>query len=155
MSERLKYIGTSIVMQEIPDEISLAINISGCRHQCEGCHSSYLWEYKGRYLLDDIAELLLRYDGLITCVCIMGGDQNIDELNGCIEAVQSSGYKCGLYLGCDNIPDGLKVPDYIKIGHYDKKCGGLDSPTTNQRMYKYDKGKFIDITERFRHVKDI
>lgn len=155
MSERLKYLGTSIVLQEVPDEISLAINISGCTHKCKGCHSEYLWEYKGRDLLGDIVDLLFKYDGFITCVCLMGGDQNIEELNDCIEAIHSEGYKCCLYLGCDEMPHGLKTVEYLKIGHYDKDLGGLNSPTTNQKMYKYENGNYIDITERFRRVKNI
>ena len=52
--KKLKYNGYSIVMQEVPNEVSLAINISGCPHKCEGCHSKYLWEYDGEYLIDDI-----------------------------------------------------------------------------------------------------
>lgn len=26
--------------------------------------------------------------------------------------------------------------DYVKLGPYDEKCGGLNCTTTNQRMYK-------------------
>ena len=50
---KLKYLGYSIVFQEVPDEVTLAINISGCPHKCEGCHSKYLWEYDGHYVSDD------------------------------------------------------------------------------------------------------
>lgn len=34
--------------------------------------------------------------------------------------------------------------DYVKLGPYDASLGGLDSPTTNQRLYLHGK----DITER-------
>ena len=34
----LKYVNTGIVFQEIPDEVTLAINISGCPCHCPGCH---------------------------------------------------------------------------------------------------------------------
>ena len=40
----LKYVNTGIVFQEIPDEVTLAINISNCPCHCPGCHSHYLWE---------------------------------------------------------------------------------------------------------------
>lgn len=155
MSERLKYLGTSIVLQEVPDEISLAISVGGCQHKCDGCHSPYLWEYKGRYLLDDISDLLFQYNGLVTCICIMGGDQNIEELNICIDAIHCEGYKCCLYLGCDEIPLGLKTVEYLKVGHYDKELGGLNQFNTNQRMYKWFGDKYIDITERFYNVKNL
>lgn len=155
MSERLKYTGTSIVMQEVPDEVSLAISISGCTHRCEGCHSSYLWENKGRYLTDDIIEIVTYHIGLVTCICFMGGDQNIEELNECIDIAHEKDYKCCVYLGCDEIPQELRTVDYLKIGHYDKKYGGLDNPNTNQRMYKWTDSKYIDITERFYNVKNL
>ena len=38
----LKYVDTLVGFREIPDEISLCINISNCPNNCEGCHSSYL-----------------------------------------------------------------------------------------------------------------
>ena len=155
MPERLKYVGTSIVLQEVPDEISLAISISGCRHKCKGCHSPYLWEYKGRYLIDDIADILYKYLGIVTCICLMGGDQDIEELNACIDIIQSEGYKCCVYLGCDEVPQNLRQVEYLKIGHYDKHLGGLNSPSTNQRMYKWVDNGYTDITERFYNVKNI
>ena len=48
-----------------------------------------------------------------------------------------NGLKVAVYLGEDNIPEELDKNyfDYIKIGHWDASKGGLDSPTTNQKMY--------------------
>ena len=48
----MKYVDTKIVFQELPNEITLAINISGCPCACIGCHSSYLSQ--------DIGELLTK-----------------------------------------------------------------------------------------------
>ena len=41
--------------------------------------------------------------------------------------------------------------DYCKIGHYDDNLGGLDKPTTNQKMLKwnYSLGKWENITYKF------
>lgn len=39
----LKYVNTGVVFQEIPDEVTLAVNISNCPCRCPGCHSRYLW----------------------------------------------------------------------------------------------------------------
>lgn len=147
--QSLKYRGYSIVFQEVPDEISLAINISGCPYKCEGCHSRYLWEYKGRYLRDDLEAIISKYDG-ITCVCFMGGDQNPDELNSFIDYVHSQGLKVCLYTGKDIVPDNIYNLDYIKIGHYSKDFGGLDSPTTNQKFYRVKNQEYIDLTFKFR-----
>lgn len=150
---KLKYLGYSIVFQEVPDEVTLAINISGCPHKCEGCHSKYLWEYKGNYISDDLEDLIKKYDGLITCVCFMGGDQNILELTNLSLLVKRYNLKTALYSGLDD--DGIHlVPlykrfDYIKIGHYDQSLGGLNQKTTNQKMYQSIGSDWEDITYKF------
>lgn len=84
----MKYYNSDIVFQEIPDETTLAINITGCPIHCEGCHSKWLWEDAGMPLYeeeegdDDAAnpfrgldEIVGKYAGDISCVCFMGGDQ--------------------------------------------------------------------------------
>ena len=43
----LKYTNTQVVFTEIPNHISLAINISNCQNNCIGCHSPYLKENIG------------------------------------------------------------------------------------------------------------
>ena len=152
---KLKYLGYSIVFQEVPDEVTLAINISGCPHKCEGCHSKYLWEYEGNYISDDLVKLIEKYKGLITCVCFMGGDQNQKELTNLLILVHKSGLKTALYTGVDFMSDlNIRVLgnlDYCKIGHYDSNCGGLDNLNTNQKMLKWDwtVNKWNDITHRF------
>lgn len=146
----LKYLGHSIVFQEVPTELSLAINISDCPYKCKGCHSTYLWEYKGRYISEDIEALINQHDG-ITCVCFMGGDQNPKELNELIDYIHSRGLKVCLYTGSDTIPDNIYNLDYLKIGHYSEKLGGLDKPTTNQRFYMvYNNSEYFDMTILFR-----
>ena len=156
---RLKYISTCVALQEVPDEISLIINVSGCPHKCEGCHSQYLWEYKGNYLLDDLATIINERGQYVTCVCIMGGDYNITELNAALAYIQSRGYKTCVYLGCNYIPPNLIDVDYLKIGSFKKNLGGLDKLTTNQRFYKNVNGQYKDITYVFQtkerlYVKD-
>lgn len=149
-TQKLKYLGHSIVFQEVPNEISLAINISGCPYKCKGCHSSYLWKYKGRYVSDDIEVLINEHDG-ITCVCFMGGDQNPQELNKLIDYVHSRGLKVCLYTGRDNIPNDIYNLNYLKIGHYSEELGGLDKPTTNQKFYVVNNDEeYYDMTLLFR-----
>ena len=152
---KLKYLGYSIVFQEVPDEVTLAINISGCPHKCEGCHSKYLWEYEGNYISDDLDKLIERYKGLITCVCFMGGDQNQKELTDLLICTHKYGLKAALYTGCNFMSDlhirVLGNLDYLKIGYYDSNRGGLDNANTNQRMLAWDwkSGKWDDITYKF------
>lgn len=156
---KLKYQGYAIGLQEVPDEISLIFNVSGCPYHCDGCHSQYLWKNSGRYLKKDIYEILngVYKDG-ITCVCFMGGDQCLDELSDILRYIKlRTHYKTCLYSGADNIgifKDILRnnLLDYIKIGSYKKELGGLSSKSTNQVFYKvYRKNKNdIDVT-----LKDI
>lgn len=152
---KLKYLGYSIVFQEVPDEVTLAINISGCPHKCEGCHSKYLWEYDGNYISDDLNSLIEKYKGLITCVCFMGGDQNQIELLQLLKIVQKHKLKTALYTGCDFMSNlSIRIAanlNYCKLGHYEDSLGGLDRITTNQRMLKwnYSTMRWDDITYRF------
>ena len=152
--QKLKYASYSIALQEVPDEISLVINITGCPYKCDGCHSEYLWDYYGEYLSDKIDDLIAQYKGLFTCVCFMGGDQNMSELLEVNEYCKWLGYKTCLYSGSDDI--GLldyKCFDYIKLGAYMKDLGGLDVITTNQKMYKLVDGLYVDITYRLQNRK--
>lgn len=145
--KKLKYDGYTIVMQEVPNEISLAINVSDCPYKCKGCHSQYLWDYVGTYLTDDIDKLLNMYNGMISCVCFMGGDQNPEELLYCLNKVKNKKLKTCLYTGNDDITsidkEVVNNLDYIKIGRYIEELGGLDSKTTNQRMFDLNNNKEI------------
>ena len=159
--KKLKYIDYDIVFQEVPDETTLAINISGCPYRCEGCHSQYLWEYDGEYLLDHINDIINRYLGLFTCLCFMGGDQNCSDLLAALRLAKDKGVNTCLYTGCndlDIIPMAIRHElNYIKIGSYKKELGGLDSKKTNQRFYVLNHGEIVDeITDWFtnRGIRD-
>ena len=55
----LKYYGCAVVTAEFPDEITLAINISGCIGHCEGCSSPWLLKDIGTELtFDEITSLI-------------------------------------------------------------------------------------------------
>ena len=142
----LKYLGYTIVFQEVPNEISLAINISGCPYKCRGCHSKYLWEYRGNYISEDIDNLLNKYKNYITCVCFMGGDQNIFELKELLKKIKGMKFKTCLYSGCDDINELkyiFEYCDYIKCGRYIEELKtdnniqyGIKLATSNQKVYK-------------------
>lgn len=152
--EDLKYKSYGIVMQEVPDEISLVINVSGCPHRCKGCHSEYLWDDGGSSIKEDLPFLLDKYDGMITCVCFMGGDHVIDALESLCTAVKSRGLKRCVYSGRPvneanrGLFEGMKL-EFYKLGEYREELGGLASPTTNQRFYKREGDGYVDITEQF------
>ena len=150
----LKYLNTEVTFSEIPDEITLCINITGCKNACRGCHSSYLAEDIGEYLTyNKLLELVSSNKG-ISCVCFKGGDSNPGDINGLAAVIRTqTNLKIAWYSGRQYIPEGLNLSyfDYIKIGPYIPELGGLDSENTNQIMYKIEDGKLIDITYRFKH----
>ena len=148
----IKYYNAMVVFEEIPDEITLAINITNCPCHCIGCHSKFLWEDSGTQLSkSELDELIKKNDG-ITCVCFMGGDSEPKTVNLLAEYIQNAkNLKVGWYSGMDELSDEIKVEnfDYIKIGHYDYELGGLNDKTTNQRLYKVNEGELEDITYKF------
>lgn len=77
----LKYVGYDIVFREIPDETTLAINISNCPCKCHGCHSSYLAEDIGEPLTITRIEKLINENKGITAICFMGGDNDPKLIN--------------------------------------------------------------------------
>lgn len=159
----LKYVDTLVSFSEVPDEISLCINISKCPCHCVGCHSPYLAEDIGDELnLKSLTNLLEENNG-ITCVCLMGGDSEPKEINNCAQAIQKYNpeLKVAWYSGKRELSKyiDLKYFNYIKLGPYIEKLGPLNSKTTNQRFYKvcgiYNsirrcwELKLVDITYKF------
>lgn len=149
----LKYVDTKVVFAEVPDEITLAINISNCPCQCKGCHSSYLAQDIGEPLdLQHLTNLIDSNKG-ITCVCIMGGDANPSEVDDIAQDIKEyyPELKVGWYSGRQELSKDIELSnfDFIKLGPYKEEFGPLNSRTTNQRFYKVSDGELIDITSKF------
>ena len=151
----LKYVNTGIVFQEIPDEVTLAINISGCPCRCPGCHSQFLWGDIGEPLTEDaLTHFIDEYGDDMTCIAFMGGDaepERVDELARFLHDTFPK-YKVAWYSGRIRIPREVEKADfdYIKVGPYLRHLGSLREPTTNQRLYRRKADNtFEDITSRF------
>jgi len=161
----LKVASYDIVFQEIPGEVTLALNLSGCPCHCPGCHSPHLADDIGEVLDEELLDgLIARYKGLITCVAFMGGDAEPDEVARLAAYIKQlpitnhqSPIKTAWYSGRQQAPFPLgegggeaSCPfDYIKLGPYIESLGGLKSPTTNQRLYKRVGDAWEDITSSF------
>lgn len=149
----IKYVDTLVSFQEIPDEISLCINISNCPCHCEGCHSPYLAEDVGEPLGYNTLMALINKNKGITCICFMGGDAESEWIATLAFKIKREfpELKIAWYSGRQYIPDNFPIRNfnYIKIGPYIPKLGGLDSPTTNQIMYQVIDNQLIDITYKF------
>ena len=150
----LKYVDTLVSFQEVPDEISLCINLSNCPNNCIGCHSPWLKQDTGTKLdVNSLFDLINNNRG-ITCICFMGGDSDPVELNELAFAIKLRSdypYKVAWYSGKDYILPGIDIDnfDYIKIGPYIEEKGGLNNPDTNQKMFKIGKDGIINITNKF------
>lgn len=142
----LKYVDTLVTFSEIPDEISLCINISGCPIHCPECHSKYLWDNIGEDLNNESLLSLINNNEGITCVCLMGGDGDVKSIVNLIKFIKTDdritskypNLKTAWYSGndyiCREVSANLGYFDYIKIGSYNSVDGPLNNPKTNQSM---------------------
>lgn len=146
----LKYVETKVVFREIPNEITLAINISRCPCHCQGCHSSYLAEDIGELLTDEALFTLVQKNRGITCLSLMGGDAEPQEINRLAELLRKEfpELKIAWYSGRQVLDKAIQLQnfDFVKLGPYQEEDGALNSPTTNQRFYKVVQGQLIDKT---------
>lgn len=146
----LRFYNTALALQEVPDEISLAVNFTGCPYHCKGCHSPHLWQTDGGHPVSELWPIIDRYGNNITCICLMGGDwdlKSLDVITGLITDLYPE-KKIALY----SVPDidywfmhqpAKRIADrltYLKTGKYIEELGGLASPETNQKFYKLSNG---------------
>ena len=163
----LKYVDILVGFAEIPDEITLAINISNCPCHCEGCHSPYLAEDIGKPLIykdthndrtiincNPLSELIEANKG-ITCVCLMGGDSNPEYINILGKVIKCHKLKSAWYSGRQELSKDINLEnfDYVKLGPYMKDRGPINCKTTNQVLLEVEvvQGKVFtkDITAKF------
>ena len=154
----MKVASFDIVFQEIPGEVTLALNLSNCPCHCPGCHSPHLAEDIGELLTEELMDgLLARYGSMITCVAFMGGDAEPEEVARWANFIHGVGsqesrgksLKTACYSGRNNMPKDEKAFDYVKLGPYIESLGGLKSEKTNQRLYKRVGEEWEDITSSF------
>lgn len=138
----LKYTDSKIVFREVPGEISLALDISGCPFKCKNCHSPELQTDVGIELsLSEIYNLVSANPG-ITCLCFMGGDGDIEGLKELLLAIKQTAalhlnkFKLAWYSGAEYKEDLFPLLDYYKCGPYIEEKGPLNRVnSTNQGFY--------------------
>lgn len=149
----IKFVNTEVVFRELPDEITLAINISNCPCHCPGCHSSYLAEDIGKELTIETLQNLLNKNKGISAVCFMGGDSNPKEISNLAKYVkENTNLLVGWYSGRQELSPEINIDlfNFIKLGPYIEELGPIDKEGSNQKMYFVENGKLIDITYKFR-----
>lgn len=149
----IKYVpeDTSVTFAEIPNEITLCINLSLCPHHCPCCHSEYLQTDIGKELTVEVIDRLLERHHGITCILFMGGDCDKQCLYELARYIKNTGMLVGWYSGEDTL-DLQQYKDiftYIKVGSFKKEFGPLNSKTTNQKLYQIIGNEIKDITYLF------
>ena len=148
----LKYVDTKVTFSEVPDEISLCINISNCPCHCKNCHSSYLAQDIGTELTFNEVRKLIKKNSGISCIAFMGGDSEPKRIDALASFVTNHyQLKVAWYSGRQELSNHIDLYnfDYIKLGPYKEEFGPLNSRTTNQRFYKVSDGELINITSKF------
>ena len=150
----LKYLNTQVTFAEVPDEITLCINITGCKNGCKNCHSSYLAQDIGKPLNKSSLSELIEGNKGVSCVSFMGGDSDAIHLVALASWVKTHPHlKVAWYSGRQELAGivarQLQWFDFIKLGPYKEEFGPLNSRTTNQRFYKVSGKELVDITNKF------
>ena len=148
----LKYTEIALSHREVPNEAALCIYISGCLNRCADCHYPELQrpDY-GELLSVHYTDIIDLYLCQATCVCFLGEGsceaEEKEELRRYAAYAAGKGLRTCLYSGRDvDIEPWMHAFDYVKVGSYKPAFGPLDSPSTNQRMFRKESDTFRDIT---------
>ena len=147
----LKFKDSYIVFEEIPDRVSLAVNITNCQNNCIGCHSPELRLNNGEELTEGIIDKLIKENYGIDCFLFMGEGKDRGRLLELAKYIKHNyDLKVAIYSGRNNVEsDFYEVFDYIKVGEYKEEFGPLNKETTNQRLYEVGADGIKDITYKF------
>ena len=133
----LRYHDIQIVLQEVPNHISLCFNITGCPLRCKGCHSPFLWKNGSGEILTDVVfiSFIEKYKNMISCILFMGGEWEEEDLIQKLKIAKTKGLETCLYTGYDDVSKEIKNQlTWLKTGAWIAEQGGLDSPITNQKF---------------------
>lgn len=80
----------------------------------------------------------------------MGGINDYPGLANLMKHIKYKGIKVALYSGHSEMnPEVATIVDYYKVGPYIEELGPLNKETTNQKFFKKENNKWIDITYKF------
>ena len=147
----IKYKDSYIVFEEIPNRVSLALNITNWQNMCVGCHSPELRLNSGIELTEDEIDKLINENYGIDCVVFMGEGKDKESLLKLVTYIKEKhNILVGVYSGRNEVEEEyFDVFDYVKVGEYKQEYGPLNNKTTNQRLYKIDNGNIENITFLF------
>lgn len=138
---------TSVVFEEIPDRVTLAVNITNCQNSCKGCHSAFLKKNMGNELTFETIDNLMNKNKGVNCFLFLGEGNDsctLLKLNDYIK--EKYNIETALYSGRDVVEEELFDKfDYVKVGSYKEEYGALNNRNTNQRLFYHRE----DITNKF------
>jgi len=143
----MKIYNYEISTLEIPNEISLCFNVTGCNVKCIDCHSKFLWNIDNGWELDFeyFSKILEKYSNYISYVCFMGGEWFEEDLIKMLKISKEKGLKNCLFTGRNDIKENIKqYLDLLKLGGFIKELGGLESLNTNQKMIELKTGNCLN-----------
>lgn len=147
----IKYKDYFVVFEEIPNRVSLALNITNCQNMCVGCHSPELRLDGGVELTNGEMDDLIEKNYGVNCILFMGEGKDRKRLLEIAQYVKNKyDIAVAVYSGRNNVEEEYyEIFDYVKVGEYKKEFGPLNSPTTNQRLYRVTEEGKEDITHLF------
>lgn len=147
----IKYKDSYIVFEEIPDRVSLAVNITNCQNNCIGCHSPELRLNSGIELTEEEIDKLINANYGIDCFLFMGEGKDYNRLMELVRYIKEKhSIKVAIYSGRDKVEiEYYALFDYVKVGGYKEEYGPLNKETTNQRLYEIGVDSIKDITYKF------
>lgn len=147
----LKFLETMVTFTEVPDEISLCINITNCPCHCKNCSEPWLADNIGAELDWIRMNFLIKKNPHITCICFMGGDSDYQSIYDLTKEIKRSypNLKVAIYSGRQEMNYLIEdIIDYYKVGPWIEELGGLNKKTSNQKLYKKENNEWVDITYR-------
>lgn len=162
----LKFYDYAITFSEFPDEIALCVNISNCPGMCDGCSEPWLLKDIGEELTNEKIDELIKKNPDITVFGLMGGDADHEDVIRIADYIHSHyPIKVGIYSGREYLDMHLlNCLDYYKIGRWimpkgpveewhKTNNGVLQFPWSNQLLFEYIDGNWVNITYKFRKEK--
>ena len=148
----IKYVPelTDVVLEEVPDRVTLAVEIPNCQGSCPGCHSSFLKLDLGKELTAAEADRLVEDNFGVNCFLFLGEGNDHEALMKLAAHLRAAhpDLELALYSGRQEVEEEIyEAFDFVKVGPYVEALGPLSEASTNQRMYYHRE----DITSRFWH----
>ena len=139
--------GKFITLQDVPNEIALSFCVAGCTLNCKDCS----WNNTpNKTIYDFDIKREIDKEPLVTCINFFGGEWLYKDLLCYLDYAHACNKKTCLYTGLtlreinEQYPLLLSSLDYIKVGRWISRLGGLDSKSTNQRFIDLRNNRVIN-----------